>query len=172
MLVDILGTNWDQCRSMVQYGFMSTETIRLIRMDSPGQPPRLSHSFRTMLCFFHSLSFFYTECVLSRLYVDVQISLLVTLPVVLQESDYFTPQGEFRVDAAGSQTLLNCLMYKLSYYRFGQMQVCTAHLMPAWAQSYVCWVREKSRERNWLVGLQASRLAKESVGKLAKEWLG
>ena len=84
-----------------------------------------------MLCFFHSLSFFYTECVLSRLYVDVQISLLVTLPVVLQESDYFTPQGEFRVDAAGSQTLLNCLMYKLSYYRFGQMQVCTAHLMPA-----------------------------------------
>ena len=40
-----------------------------------------------------------------------------------QESDYFTPQGEFRVDSAGSQTLLNCLMYKLSYYRFGDLQV-------------------------------------------------
>ena len=74
---------------------------------------------------------FCTERVLSRLRVDVQISLLVTLPVVLQESDYFTPQGEFRVDAAGSQTLLNCLMYKLSYYRFGQMQVCTARLKSA-----------------------------------------
>lgn len=42
---------------------------------------------------------------------------------LLQESDYFTPQGEYRVDAAGSSTLLNCLMYKLSYYRFGQLQV-------------------------------------------------
>jgi len=44
-------------------------------------------------------------------------------PFVLQESDYFTPQGEFRVDKAGSPTLLNCLMYKMSYYRFGEMQV-------------------------------------------------
>lgn len=40
-----------------------------------------------------------------------------------KESDYFTPQGEFRVDKAGSPTLLNCLMYKMSYYRFGEMQV-------------------------------------------------
>ena len=39
-----------------------------------------------------------------------------------QESNYFTPQGEFRVDSAGSQTLLNCLMYKLAYYRFGEVQ--------------------------------------------------
>ena len=42
---------------------------------------------------------------------------------LLQESDYFTPQGEFRVDAAGSPILLNCLMYKMCYYRFGEMQV-------------------------------------------------
>ena len=40
-----------------------------------------------------------------------------------QESNYFTPQGEFRVDAAGSPTLLNCLMYKMAYYRFGEVQV-------------------------------------------------
>ena len=39
-----------------------------------------------------------------------------------QESNYFTPQGEFRVDSAGSETLLNCLMYKLAYYRFGEVQ--------------------------------------------------
>jgi len=38
----------------------------------------------------------------------------------IKESDYFTPQGEFRVDKDGSSTLLNCLMYKLSYYRFGE----------------------------------------------------
>ena len=49
MLVDILGTRWDQCVSMVQYSFTSTETIRLIRTDSPGWPPRLSHSSWTMM---------------------------------------------------------------------------------------------------------------------------
>lgn len=44
-------------------------------------------------------------------------------PKEIKESDYFTEQGEFRVDAGGSPTLLNCLMYKLSYYRFGEIQV-------------------------------------------------
>ena len=29
---------------MAQYSFTSTETRRLIRTDSPGRPPRLSHS--------------------------------------------------------------------------------------------------------------------------------
>ena len=42
--VDILGTNCDQCRSMVQCCFMSTETVRPIKTGSPGRPPRLSHS--------------------------------------------------------------------------------------------------------------------------------
>ena len=53
MLVDILGTSWDQCRSMVQYSFTSTETRWLVRTDSPGQPPRLSqllhYEFYTIL---------------------------------------------------------------------------------------------------------------------------
>ena len=48
MSVDILGTSCDQCRSMVQYSFTSTETRRLVRTDSPGRPPRLSHSSWTM----------------------------------------------------------------------------------------------------------------------------
>ena len=43
MSIDILGTSWVQCWSMLQYSFMSTETRRLIRTDSPGRPPRLSH---------------------------------------------------------------------------------------------------------------------------------
>ena len=33
---------------MVQYSFTSTETRRLVRTDSPGWPPRLSHSSWTM----------------------------------------------------------------------------------------------------------------------------
>ncbi len=43
--------------------------------------------------------------------------------VRVQETDYFTESGEFRVDSGGSKTLLNCLMYKMSYYRFGEVQV-------------------------------------------------
>lgn len=39
----------------------------------------------------------------------------------IKEWDYYTPSGEFRVDSEGSQTLLNCLMYKMCYYRFGQV---------------------------------------------------
>ena len=39
MSVDVLETSWDQCRSMVQYSFTSTETRRLVRSDSPGRPP-------------------------------------------------------------------------------------------------------------------------------------
>ncbi|XP_072020851.1 LOW QUALITY PROTEIN: dolichyl-diphosphooligosaccharide--protein glycosyltransferase subunit STT3B-like [Amphiura filiformis] len=44
-------------------------------------------------------------------------------PKDIRESDYFTANGEFRVDRAGSPTLLNCLMYKMCYYRFGEMQL-------------------------------------------------
>jgi len=34
----------NQCVSTVQYSFTSTETMRLVRTENPGQPPRLSHS--------------------------------------------------------------------------------------------------------------------------------
>ncbi|XP_044011782.1 dolichyl-diphosphooligosaccharide--protein glycosyltransferase subunit STT3B isoform X2 [Aphidius gifuensis] len=44
-------------------------------------------------------------------------------PQDIRESDYFTERGDFRVDAEGSPTLLNSLMYKLSYYRFGEVTV-------------------------------------------------
>ncbi|VIO88742.1 Uncharacterized protein BM_BM9516 [Brugia malayi] len=37
----------------------------------------------------------------------------------IKEMDYFSKSGEFRVDREGSPTMLNCLMYKLCYYRFG-----------------------------------------------------
>ena len=53
MSVDILGTSWDQCRSMVQYSFTSTETRRLVKTDSLGRPPRLSHSSWTMYVKWH-----------------------------------------------------------------------------------------------------------------------
>ena len=40
----------------------------------------------------------------------------------IKESDYYAAQsGDFRIDREGSPTLLNCLMYKMCYYRFGQV---------------------------------------------------
>jgi len=39
----------------------------------------------------------------------------------IKENHYYTPSGEFRVDSEGSDTLKNCLMYKLCYYRFGHL---------------------------------------------------
>lgn len=40
----------------------------------------------------------------------------------IKESDYFA-NGHYRVDAGGSRTMLNCLMYKLSYYRFAEINM-------------------------------------------------
>lgn len=39
----------------------------------------------------------------------------------ITEWDYYNSAGEFRVDKEGSPILLNCLMYKMCYYRFGQV---------------------------------------------------
>ena len=60
--VDILGTNCDQCRSTVQCCFMSTETVRLIRTESPGRPPRLSHSSWTLCEDVPLVKFIYVPC--------------------------------------------------------------------------------------------------------------
>lgn len=38
-------------------------------------------------------------------------------PDEIQEPNYFTPKGEYRVDDAASSTMKNSLMYKMSYYR-------------------------------------------------------
>jgi len=49
----------------------------------------------------------------------------------IKEPDYYTKSGEFRVDSQGSPVLLNCLMYKLCYYRFGSVYTDTGK-PPGW----------------------------------------
>lgn len=44
-------------------------------------------------------------------------------PKDIRESDFFTERGEFRIDSEGAPALLNCLMYKLSYYQFGDLKL-------------------------------------------------
>ncbi|TKR58035.1 hypothetical protein L596_030659 [Steinernema carpocapsae] len=44
-------------------------------------------------------------------------------PKEIRESNYFTEQGEYSVGAQASETMLNSVMYKLCYYRFGETRV-------------------------------------------------
>ena len=39
-------------------------------------------------------------------------------PDEIQEPNYFTPQGEYRIDERASPTMKNSLMYKMSFYRY------------------------------------------------------
>jgi len=40
----------------------------------------------------------------------------------IKEHDYFGANGYYRIDKMASDTMLNCLMYKLSYYRYSELQ--------------------------------------------------
>jgi len=42
-------------------------------------------------------------------------------PEEIQEPNYFTPRGEYRVDDQASPAMRNSLMYKMSYYRFNEL---------------------------------------------------
>ncbi|KIP03820.1 glycosyltransferase family 66 protein [Phlebiopsis gigantea 11061_1 CR5-6] len=42
-------------------------------------------------------------------------------PDEIQEPNYFTKQGEYRIDDRASDTMKNSLMYKMSYYRFNEL---------------------------------------------------
>ena len=39
----------------------------------------------------------------------------------IQESNYFTPQGEHRVDELASKAMKESWMHKMSYYRYGDL---------------------------------------------------
>ena len=80
MSVDILGTNCGQCLSMGQCCFTSTETVRLLRTESPGRPPHivpeLSSLHNYALSMFHK-----TGCRHSRVTVSTAwTSFLVSSP--------------------------------------------------------------------------------------------
>jgi len=42
-------------------------------------------------------------------------------PDEVRESSYFTPRGEYKVDADASQTMKDSLLYKMSYYKFNEL---------------------------------------------------
>ncbi|KAI3337867.1 STT3 subunit of Oligosaccharyl transferase [Ustulina deusta] len=42
-------------------------------------------------------------------------------PDEVKERDFFTPRGEYKVDADASETMKNSLMYKMSYYNYASL---------------------------------------------------
>ena len=42
-------------------------------------------------------------------------------PNEIREADFFTPQGQYRIDDGASPTMKNSLMFKMSYYRFNEL---------------------------------------------------
>merc|ERR1719513_468437 len=62
-------------------------------------------------------------------------------PKDIKESNYYTSNGEFRVDAGGSKTLLNSLMYKMCYDRtrnveIGNKDISFEHLEEAYTTEH------------------------------------
>jgi len=51
-------------------------------------------------------------------------------PDEIQEPNYFTPQGEYRIDDRASQAMKDSLMYKMSYYRCVFVLACFVFLSP------------------------------------------
>nr|CUU98674.1 dolichyl diphosphooligosaccharide protein [Hymenolepis microstoma] len=45
----------------------------------------------------------------------------------VNEVDYFSKAGEYRIDKEGSPIFLNCLLYKMSYYRFWEKYTSPNH---------------------------------------------
>ena len=56
-------------------------------------------------------------------------------PDEIQEPNYFTPAGEYKVDAQASQAMKNSLMYKMSYYRW-----VLAPSRPLWTSDAVSYL--------------------------------
>ena len=52
-------------------------------------------------------------------------------PDEIQEPNYFTKTGEYRVDDQASSTMKNSLMYKMSYYRYALTQNVPRHALIA-----------------------------------------
>ncbi|VDN54963.1 unnamed protein product [Dracunculus medinensis] len=83
-------------------------------------------------------------------------------PKDIRESNYFTESGDYSVGEQASNIMLNCLMYKMSYYRFGDIRFSLGHQQPAGfdrTRGYVIGKRdivlehleEAYTSENWLV---------------------
>lgn len=83
-------------------------------------------------------------------------------PDEIQESNYFTPRGEYRVDENASRTMKESLMYKMSYYRFadlfgGNQAVDRVRNQQAPKNIELDYLDEAFTSENWIVRIYQVR---------------
>ncbi|GEQ69217.1 hypothetical protein JCM33374_g2888 [Metschnikowia sp. JCM 33374] len=79
-------------------------------------------------------------------------------PEEIHERDYFSEQGEYKVDHDASETMMNSMMYKMSYYRFGELfsgrdavDRVRGQNIPANRKITLDAVEEAFTSQNWIV---------------------
>mmetsp|Transcript_59114 Transcript_59114/g.68406 ORF Transcript_59114/g.68406 Transcript_59114/m.68406 type:complete len:756 (+) Transcript_59114:26-2293(+) len=76
----------------------------------------------------------------------------------IKEEDYFS-KGQYRIDQFASETMLNCLMYRLSYYRFDEVR--TQYNKPAGFDTV----------RNVEMGLKGFKLRRFEEAFTSESWI-
>eukprot|EP01061_Rhynchopus_euleeides_P045580 TRINITY_DN8259_c0_g1_i1.p2 TRINITY_DN8259_c0_g1~~TRINITY_DN8259_c0_g1_i1.p2 ORF type:complete len:728 (+),score=319.53 TRINITY_DN8259_c0_g1_i1:64-2247(+) len=78
---------------------------------------------------------------------------------MIKERDYLNQNGEYRVDSGASKRMLNSMMYKMCYYRFGEVQTSYQH--PAGFD----------RVRNTVIGRPDFKLSKIQEAFTTEHWM-
>ncbi|VDC05188.1 unnamed protein product [Peniophora sp. CBMAI 1063] len=82
-------------------------------------------------------------------------------PDEIREPDYFTPQGEYRIDDQASAAMKNSLMYKMSYYRYNELfggqsgQDRVRNQMTPRVGPTLDYLEEAYTSENWIVRIYA-----------------
>jgi dolichyl-diphosphooligosaccharide--protein glycosyltransferase len=78
-------------------------------------------------------------------------------PEDIREADFFTPQGQYRIDDGASKTMRESMMYKMSYYRFNELFGGQAGVDRVRGQSAATvgptldYIEEAFTSENWIV---------------------
>ena len=100
----------------------------------------------------------------------------------IKESNYFTPNGEYKIDSQAPKIFTDSVMYKCSYYRFGELQNDprapggydrTRNAAVGVKNIKLKYLEEAYTSENWLVRIyrvkkEANRDIKGKLGKRKK----
>eukprot|EP01064_Diplonema_japonicum_P028783 TRINITY_DN4501_c9_g1_i1.p1 TRINITY_DN4501_c9_g1~~TRINITY_DN4501_c9_g1_i1.p1 ORF type:complete len:721 (+),score=143.60 TRINITY_DN4501_c9_g1_i1:41-2203(+) len=78
---------------------------------------------------------------------------------MIKEKDYLNDHGEYRVDAGASKRMMNSMMYKMCYHRFGEVQTSYQHPTGF------------DRVRNAVIGRKDFKLSKIQEAFTTEHWM-
>jgi len=101
-------------------------------------------------------------------------------PQDIQEGKYFTAEGEYRIDGRASQTMLDSMMYKMCYHRFGEVTVDhrqppgfdrTREAVIGDKDVKLEYIEEAFTTSNWLVRIYKVKKPNNRIGKVGAKAL-